>query len=183
MKTTHAFLAGALFLGLVAVSRADVPKPSDVPPLIVQLTYGAPKVRASAAKEIGRIGTIKASYVKEAIPVLLRAAKDKDDDVRKAALHALGLVEADPEQAVPVLLEGLKSSNDQVRIAAAEGLGHFGADAKEALPELKKISEEINQLPMPEKNKRRPLMQAANEATRDINQALRSARNAPKKKK
>lgn len=176
MITRCSIAAGLVALLAAAVASADLPKPSDVPPLIKKLKVGPPKARADAARELGKIGQVKASYIKEAIPALLTAAKDKDDTVRKEALVALGTANADAADAVPVMIDGLKSKNDQVKIAAADGLSFFGSEASDALPELRKIREELNQLSMDERRKKRNLMQA-------VNQAMQSIREVPKKKK
>src|SRR5438067_494655 len=168
MVTRCSVAAGVVALLVASVAFADLPKPSDIPPLIKKLKSGPPKARADAAKELGKIGQVKASYIKEAIPALLTAAKDKDDTVRKEALVALGTANANPEDAVPVMIDGLKSSNDQVKIAAADGLSFFGSDASEALPELRKIREELNKLSMDERRKKRNLMQAVNQTMPSI---------------
>ena len=80
-----------LAVGVISVlvgpfALADLPKPSDVPPLITKLSSGPAKARAQAAHDLGKIAQVKAAYVKDAIPALLKAAKDKDDNVRKEAL-------------------------------------------------------------------------------------------------
>ena len=165
MQALREFIAGALVLALASTGSADIPKPTDVPPLINQLKTGPAKTRADAAKELGRIGQVKASYIKEAIPHLLRLAKeDKDDNGRKEAMIALGSANPDPDKVVPVMIEGLKAKNDQVKIAAAQALGNLGSEASEALPELRKVQEEFNKLSMDEKKKKRPVMQAVNQA-------------------
>jgi HEAT repeat protein len=167
-----------LSVALIGAASADIPKPSDVPPLIKQLTNSnsPAKMRAEAAKELGRIGQIKASYVKDAIPILLKAAKDKNDDVRRESLVALGFSNPDAEQAVPVLVEGLKSSNEQVQVAAAEALGYLGGEASEALPELRQLQRDLNGLSMEEKKKKRNAMRA-------VQQAIQSIQGRERKKK
>lgn len=128
----------------------SAPKAGDVPPLLKQLTSGAPKARAAAAKELGEIGLVKASLVKEAIPLLLTSAKDKDKEVRLAALVALGQVNTPPKDAVPVLLEALKADDDQIKAAAANGLGALGKlppdIGKPALDELRKLATETREI-------------------------------------
>jgi hypothetical protein len=178
MRAYRWFLGSLVVFALVRAGWADIPKASDVGPLVKQLTNSnsPAKARAEAAKELGRIGQIKASYVKDAIPALLKAAKDKSDEVRREALIALAQANPDPEQAVPVLIDGLKSANDQVKVAAAEALGYMGGEASEALPELRKIREELNGLSMEEKKKKRNVMQA-------VNQAMQSIQGRERKKK
>ncbi len=174
MQALRVFAAVAFILAVISIGSADIPKPSDVPPLVKQLTTPSmpAKTRAEAARELGRIGQIKVSYVKDAIPHLLKAAKDKDDNVRREALLALGMSNPEPDTAVPVMIEGLKSSNDQVKIAAAEALGYLGGAAKDALPELRRLREELDKMGKEEnKKKKRDVMQvrqAVNQATMSI---------------
>ncbi|RKY29568.1 MAG: hypothetical protein DRP68_07185, partial [Candidatus Omnitrophota bacterium] len=67
-----------------------------------------------------------------AIPYLIEALKDKDSNVRKAAVEALGKI--DSKKAVPPLIEALKDENWDVRSTAAEVLGKIGS--QEAIPHL-----------------------------------------------
>lgn len=169
----------SLCIGILsaAVVLADIPKESDVPPLLKKLKSGNAKARADAAKELGEIGMVKSAYTKQAIPALLKAAKeDKDPAARRAALIALGQVEPEPEEAMPVFIEGLKNKNDQIKMAAAEGVSHLGSQAKEALVELRKIREETNKLDDKTKMKKRQLMQS-------VNEAMRAIQETPRKKK
>lgn len=170
MLALRGFVAGAVVLALASFGVADLPKPSDVPPLIKQLSTSSmpAKARAEAAKELGRIAQVKTSYVKEAIPHLLKAAKDKDDNVRRESLLALGMSRPEAAEAVPVMIDGLKSSSDQVKIAAAEALGYLGSEASEALPQLRKVRDDLNKLGMDEKKKKGNVMRAVNQAVQSI---------------
>jgi len=67
-----------------------------------------------------------------AIPALLRALKDRDSHVRRAAASALGRI-SDP-QAVPVLLQALEDRDSGVRYATAGALGEIGSP--QAVPAL-----------------------------------------------
>src|SRR5262245_54872291 len=49
--------------------------------------------KIEAAVEIGRLGQIKKSYAREAIPYLVESCKDKDAKLRAAAAEALGKVD------------------------------------------------------------------------------------------
>ncbi|MGE3806087.1 MAG: HEAT repeat domain-containing protein [Gemmataceae bacterium] len=167
-RTIKALVPGLLILA-VAVPSYGVPKPSDIPPLIKQLDSKDAKARADAAREIGRIGLIKLSYVRSAIPALLDAAKDDNNDVRMAALAAIGITRPEPDQAVPVFTDALKSDNDQLKMAAMEGLRYYGENAKAALPELNKMNEELNKLDKDEQKKKRNLMRAVRDTLRAIN--------------
>jgi HEAT repeat protein len=71
-------------------------------------------VRRAAAEALGKIGD------PQAVPALMEALKDRDEDVRKAVAEALGEI-GDP-QAVPALLETLKDEDEDVRWAATMAL-------------------------------------------------------------
>lgn len=165
MKTLRFAVIGLFAMTLAIPVLADLPKASDIPPLVKQLTSGAnPKMRAQAAAELGHIGTVKASLVKDAVPALLKAAKDKDTTVRIAALKALGEVNADANDAVPLLIEGLKDSNDQVKTAAAQGLMYLGGEAQDALKDLKNVQADLRKLSQEEAKKKRDLSRAVGDA-------------------
>lgn len=182
MKYLAPWLLAAVILAAGSTALADFPKPSDIPPLISKLSSGNAKSRADAAREIGEIGLVKASYAKPAIPALIRAAqKDKDNTVREAALIALGEVDPEPEIALPIFLAALKDSNDEVKAAAAQGASHLGGDGQPALPELRSIREEltklqIDKLEQKERDKKRNLMRA-------VNEAMQAIQGGPKRKK
>ncbi len=75
-----------------------------------------------------------------AVPVLIEALKDSDEDVRRASAEALGKIQ-DP-QAVPALIQTLKDSDKDVRQASAEALGKIGdSQAVPALIQTLKDSE------------------------------------------
>jgi HEAT repeat protein len=175
-------LAVIAFLAAGSAALADVPKASDVPPLISKLTSGNAKARAEAAREIGEIGLVKSSYARPAIPALIKAAqKDKDNTVREAALIALGEVDPEPEIALPIFLAALKDKSDEVKAAAAQGASHLAGDAQDALPELRNIREELNKmqiekLEQKERDKKRNLMRA-------VNEAMQAIQSGPKRKK
>ena len=69
---------------------------------------------------------------KTAVPALIKALKDSDKDVRKAAAEALGKI--GDKSAVPALIKALKDGYWQVRTAAAAALGKIGD--KSAVPAL-----------------------------------------------
>ncbi|HEY8506688.1 MAG TPA: HEAT repeat domain-containing protein [Gemmataceae bacterium] len=100
-------------------------------------TSGDAKARARAAEELGKIGQLKASYARPAVPDLIKAMKDTDAGLRAAAALALGRVDPDPKVGVPPLVELLKDKELSVRTAAANGLAAMGPAAKEALPALR----------------------------------------------
>lgn len=184
MRNLVVSLAGLAVLALPGAGRADIPKPSDVPPLINKLSGGNAKARAEAAREIGDIGLVKTSYTKPAIPALIRAAqKDKDNGVREAALIALGECDAEPEIAMPVFLAALKEKDDKVRTAAARGAAHLGGDAQDAMPELKRIREELQTMERMEREKKKDLPGEKRELMRVVNDAMQSIQHGPRRKK
>ncbi|HLN32681.1 MAG TPA: HEAT repeat domain-containing protein [Gemmataceae bacterium] len=127
---------GCLLVVTAGRSCADGKK-DDVPSLIKDLKSKSPKVRISAAEDLGHIGAIRAADAKDAIPVLYEILKkDKDATVRKAAAAALGQMDPDPQEAVPNFIEALKDKAAPVRIAAAGALAILGEEAKDAIPAL-----------------------------------------------
>src|SRR5437016_2348719 len=120
---------GLGFLLVLAAGPALADSKEDVPSLMKALKSRNAKTRASAADELGHIGSIRAADAKEAIPPLLGVLKkDRDADVRKAAATAIGKMDPDPEEAVPALTEALKDKAPSVRMAAAGALGMLGSD-------------------------------------------------------
>lgn len=142
MKIAHLLFAGFTCLALVVPASAAIPKASDVPPLIDQLKKGDAKARASAAKELGHIGAVKKSLVKDAIPLLIDAGKDQDVNVRLEALASLARIGAEPEKVVPILIENLKSNDTKLVVGSVQALGLYGAASEEAMPALKKLAED-----------------------------------------
>lgn len=144
MKSTLLALLGMLGLFLLAntVPATDVKK-EDVPRLMKDLKSTVPTTRARAARDLGDLGAITASAVKDAVPALLEMAKsDKDESARMAAVRALGMVDPDPKDAVPVLKGALKDKSDKVKIAAMESLGQLGSNAREAAPVLRDLAKD-----------------------------------------
>ena len=104
-------------------------------------------MRTSAAKEVGRLGAIRASDVKEAVPLLLNMVKkDLDAAPRKAAIEALGRVDPDPKETVAVLLGALKDKSPTVREAAATALGQFPSESADIIPVLRDSEKDKNKM-------------------------------------
>lgn len=136
------FMAAGLVLALVLVGQldAEVPKASDVPKLIKDLKDKSPKVRISAAQDLGHLGAVKASDARPAVSPMLEAfRKENDAKVRGAMAEALGKMDPDPKEIIPILGEALKNEKESVnvRMAIAKAFGQMGPAAKEALPILK----------------------------------------------
>ncbi len=152
-------------LGVIGLGtlEADVPKKLDASKSITSLKNSrSARDRVEAAEEIGRIGSIRASAVKDAIEPLLSALKgDSDAGVRAAAAKALGMIAPDAETTVPVLTEALRDKAMNVKAAAAGALGQYGAEARSALPALRELASNKDK-------KEKKLSQAARMAIKSI---------------
>lgn len=74
-----------------------------------------------------------------AIPLLIQATTDTNDNVRMNSVYALGQVHAEPELVVPVLMKCLIDSSSDIRASAARSLGTFGKGAQQSVPALLKL--------------------------------------------
>lgn len=137
MKT---LLAVVVLFGLCGLENEEqtVPKKEQVPNLIKLLKNKDPKLRASAADDLGLIGAIRAQDAEPAVGPLREALRDKEPNVRRAAAGALGKLRLEAKLVVPELAKLLEDKTNAVVIAAAVALGAFGAEAREALPALQK---------------------------------------------
>ena len=90
-------------------------------------------VRFHAVNLLGGLGRDDPPAV---VPALLRALKDDNDNVRRAAAFALGNLAQAPAPVVTALLETLTDSSPLVRSTGIQALGNFGAAAKSAVPAL-----------------------------------------------
>jgi hypothetical protein len=105
---------------------------AEAVPWLSKLLTNDPRtqVRRAAALSLGRTG------VESAIPPLLKAAKEGDADIRRAALRSLRTLNA--EGADTVFAHALLDPQPAVRIAAAEGVAEMclsagAANARESL--------------------------------------------------
>src|SRR5262249_40067556 len=89
-------------------------------------------VRRKAAYALGRI----ADKAGDVIPVLIKALKDKEPDVRQAAGDALAQF---GEKSVAPLTEALRDDAVEIRQHAARSLAPIGHEAKAASPALAKL--------------------------------------------
>ncbi len=107
---------------------------SDVASLVQSLNSKDWQVRREAANSLRKMG-VKAAA---AIPALAeRGAKDKDINVRSAAILALiDVGRGHPKQVVPVLIVALNDDFSGIRVDAVEALRKIGPAAKDAVPEL-----------------------------------------------
>jgi HEAT repeat protein len=96
-----------------------------------------PGIRGRAAILLGRLGP-KASA---AAPELVAAIADKDAEVRREVLYALGAIIADTGPVDPAIVAALDDSDMRVRATAAYALGRAGAVAQTAVPKLRQSLE------------------------------------------
>ena len=142
-------LTAFVLLGFISITSVveDAFADDDLPTLLKELKSKKAATRAAAAREVGRLGAVRASDAKEAIPLLLNIVKkDTESSTRKAAMEALARIDPDPKDTVPVLLEALKDKNAVVRQAAAEALGQFPSESQEIIPVLKESEKDKNKM-------------------------------------
>jgi HEAT repeat protein len=121
-------------LGLQLASQAsDGPPVPDqhIQQLIDQLKKDGSS-RHEAANALGKLGP----KAKSAIPALIEALQEKDDQVLQAVAAALGAIGKD---ALQPLMEALKSENPRVRAGAVFALGKLSSEAQAAAPALSKL--------------------------------------------
>jgi hypothetical protein len=138
-----------------------------VPLLINGLTDSAPAVRESCIESLGRFGEAGSAYAAKladmfeqtdaqtrraicgtlasfhsaaaiAVPILVRALRDPDENVRIWAAMGLGRLASLPEQTVPALVETAQDQVPMVRVVALESLGLLGSQATNALSALQR---------------------------------------------
>ncbi|MHB1037987.1 MAG: HEAT repeat domain-containing protein [Pirellulales bacterium] len=92
-------------------------------------------IRETAADALARIGAA-------AIPELVAALGDRDEDVRAEAARALARMGPTAKAAVPALIAALGDEHETVRRNAARALGQIGPAAEPAIPALIKAMKE-----------------------------------------
>ena len=117
-----------------AVGWAGIARSALVPPLASMLTERASEVRAAAAYAFRSLG----KHVRSAVPQLMEAFGDEDEDVSRQAIDALVASGVLGKEAVAPLLGILQdaSQGERVHSAAARGLGALGPLARAAVPHL-----------------------------------------------
>jgi HEAT repeat protein len=114
------------------------PKGSNAVPGLVRIYKKkiSPDSISRTAASLGYIGRPASN----AVPVLLRAVDDRDGEVRRGAIFALGQIRAEPAEVVPALIASLQdpysSRGSPNRVLAAQALGGYGVQAKPAVPAL-----------------------------------------------
>jgi len=107
--------------------------PKQAAALSKKLGDSDPGVRLKAAVELGNF---LGRELKEALPALVEALKDKDAAVRRAAVRALRMAASD-KALVPPLVEAIQDPDAQVRRKAVEALTALDrAAAREAVSPL-----------------------------------------------
>ena len=121
------------FWANVALCRFD-PKPDAVAAVAGYLTDRDPTLRLDAAEVIGSLG----AGGKPAVPRLIVARTDANEQVRLAAALALWRVEQHPT-ALPAAAEMLRSPDPRMRALAAVDIGGvIGPEARSVVPDLVK---------------------------------------------
>lgn len=101
--------------------------------LTVALDHGEEmRLRVQAARTIAEFGPL----AKGAVPYLLRALDDKNDELRIAVMGALVTTAPYSKEAIPKIISLIKDKNPLVRRRAISALRVFGAEAKDAVPLL-----------------------------------------------
>ena len=104
-----------------------------VPALIEIYEDGrSPFSQQCAAGVLGDIGPA----AQAAIPALLRNVTNRDYDLRRTTVWAVGRIGGEPNVIVPVLRGVLKDPRIDVRDAAMVSLAAFGGHARSAVPEI-----------------------------------------------
>lgn len=92
----------------------------SIEPLVEALNDENFKVRASAARALGKLKSEKS------IEPLIKALKDEDYRVRVAVAESLGIIKS--KKAIKPLIQTLKDENAEVRAEAAKALGEIQAN-------------------------------------------------------
>jgi len=121
--------------------------PASVRALRETVKNGQKKARIAAIQTLGDIAQSPAAahrdLAKPAVPELIEALRDKDDDVRIWAAIALGQIGPDAVNAVQPLLSLLRTEeNPQAICGAIQSLGEIGPGAESALPVLAAIAQD-----------------------------------------
>jgi HEAT repeat protein len=142
-------VGGGVLLSLAACfALVDAAAPDDVAGWIKTLTSTSAKsdARVKAATEIGHRGGKRAKDVEDAVDPLQKVAeKDKDNNVRKAAITALGAIAPEDETTVPLLTSIIKSdASKEMKVATIQALARFGTRAKSAMPAINEFGKTLD---------------------------------------
>ena len=108
----------------LALSRAEIGDPSVGPDLVPLLGSESPRMRARAARGIGRIGHV------QALPVLARL-RSEDPDERVRAVSAIAALRLGDDEALPQVRDLVRAAelDDRIARSAALALGERGEAA------------------------------------------------------
>ncbi len=106
--------------------------------LIKDLDSKDPRVRISAANDLGDLADVRLADAKFAQPKLKEMQKDPDPNVRRAVLMALGKIEMDKYPTL--LVDALKTDkSSEVQLAAVQALQQLGPMAKDSAPVMEEL--------------------------------------------
>lgn len=136
------FTSGLLLLFGVTALAAPTKEEREVEKYTNMLKNAKePTEKATALKELGRLGAIQVSLTKPAVPYIMKALDDKEPKVRAEAAHTIGKIDPEKEikkNAIEKLIKMLKDEKEEsVKVGVAEGLGAMGPDAMDAAPALR----------------------------------------------
>ncbi|WP_299461189.1 HEAT repeat domain-containing protein [uncultured Gimesia sp.] len=121
-----------------AVALSEIGEPA-VKPLLDALKKEHSENHHSGCEKICDVIAQMGAQGAAAIPTLLELLNSEDQNLVWRAAHALGAINAKPEEVVPALTKLLTSSSPVVRAQAALAIGDFGAAGKSAVTELTKL--------------------------------------------
>jgi HEAT repeat protein len=126
--------ASVTVAALHALGRIGPEARPSIPRLAALLHPGtnASIVRSSAATALGRISQCP----ERAVPALLQAMDDPDENVQQSAIRALAAFGPHAKTTVPALIRALAHASESIRILATEALGSIGPGARPAIPFL-----------------------------------------------
>ena len=117
---------GVLGSAVLALGKIGPAAKSAVPALIAALKLGE---QLSICLALTKIGSA-------AVPALLAALSDDDEEARKWVVLTLGEIGPAAEPAIPALVAELKDEDEEVRRSAILALGRIGPAAEPAIPAL-----------------------------------------------
>lgn len=120
----------------IALANVEPASAAGIPTLQEFAERGDERQREFAVEALGRLD---ASLGDRVVPLLAKAFRSPEDDVRRTALSALA--DRHGERAVEVFRAALASEDDEVAAAAGQGLSQMPELAKPAEPELLKALE------------------------------------------
>ena len=136
----HTLSLPALLVGALALSAA--PREEEAKKYAADLKSKDPKVRLTAARELGELGQVQRRLTEPYTADILAALKDSDPRVRGAAARTLGLIDpSEKKEVVQKIAEILrKEKSEEAREGQEMGLGGLGGTSND--PEVKRLARE-----------------------------------------